>query len=429
MTAVLFAAFLITMAIGVPIAVTLGLSTLIAILWDGRFPAMLVPQKLFAGLDSFPLLAIPFFILAAEMMSGGRLTEVLLRFASACVGHIRGGLGHANILTMTFFSGISGSALADAAGPGSLITKMMRQTGYHPEYAAAMTAAAAIVGPIIPPSIIMVVYALTDNSVSVAGLFLAGIVPGIMIAVSLLIVNHIISVRRNYRAGEERPGLAEFLRIAWKAVPALLLPFIILGGIHSGAFTPTEASAVAVFYAWFAGRFVYGTLTLDKIPAILVRSAVMTAGVMLIISTSEAFAWALTVLQIPQAATELIVSLNLSPLAFLFAVNVFLLLFGIFMEPLPGVMILVPILAPVATAMGIDPLQFAMIVILNLTLGMITPPVGGLLFVTSVVSKVPMNAMVRELWPLLAAEIVVLGLITFAPAFSNGLPNAFGYLK
>ena len=429
MTAVLFSTFLLTMAIGVPIAVTLGLSTLIAVLWDGRFPAMLIPQKLFAGLDSFPLLAIPFFILAAEMMSGGRLTEVLLRFASACVGHIRGGLGAANILTMTFFSGISGSALADAAGPGALITRMMRQTGYHPEYAAAMTAAAAIVGPIIPPSIIMVIYALTDNSVSVAGLFLAGIVPGLMIALALMIVNHWISVRRNYRAGEERPSLAEFLLIAWRAVPALLLPFIILGGIHSGAFTPTEASAVAVFYAWFAGRFVYRTLTLDKIPAILVRSAVMTAGVMLIISTSEAFAWALTVLQIPQAATEFIVSLNLSPLAFLFTINVFLLLFGIFMEPLPGIMILVPILAPVADAMGINSLQFAMIVILNLTLGMITPPVGGLLFVTSVVSKVPMNAMVRELWPLLAAEIVVLGLLTLIPSFSTWLPNAFGYLK
>jgi tripartite ATP-independent transporter DctM subunit len=428
-TAVLLSTFLLTMAIGVPIAVTLGLATLVAVVWDGRFSAMLIPQKLFAGLDSFPLLAIPFFILAAEMMSGGRLTEVLLRFASACVGHIRGGLGHANILTMTFFSGISGSALADAAGPGSLITKMMRQTGYAPAYAAAMTAAAAIVGPIIPPSIIMVIYALTDNSVSVAGLFLAGIVPGLLIALALLVVNHWVSVRRNYRAGEERPSLPEFLAIAWRAVPALLLPVIILGGIHSGAFTPTEASAVAVFYAWLVGRFVYRTLTLDKIPAILIRSAVMTAGVMLIISTSEAFAWALTVLQIPQAVSEFIVSLDLSPLLFLFAVNVFLLLFGIFMEPLPGVMILVPILAPVADAVGINSLQFAMIVILNLTLGMITPPVGGLLFVTSVVSKVPVNAMVRELWPLLAAEIVVLGLITLVPGFSTWLPNALGYLK
>ena len=429
MTAVLFSAFLLTMAIGVPIAVTLGLSTMIAVAWDARFPLMLIPQKLFAGLDSFPLLAIPFFILAAEMMSGGRLTEVLLRFASACVGHIRGGLGHANILTMTFFSGISGSALADAAGPGSLITKMMRQTGYHPEYAAAMTAAAAIVGPIIPPSIIMVVYALTDNSVSVAGLFLAGIVPGLMIAVSLLIVNHVISVRRNYRAGEERPSFAEFVVITWRAVPALLLPFIILGGIHSGAFTPTEASAVAVFYAWLAGRFVYRTLTLDKIPAILVRSAVMTAGVMLIISTSEAFAWALTVLQIPQAATEFIVSLNLSPLAFLLAVNVFLLLFGIFMEPLPGVMILVPILAPISAALGIDPIHFAMVVIVNLTLGMITPPVGGLLFVTSNVSRVPMGPLVKELVPFLWAHGAVLLLLTFMPALSTWLPHALGFIK
>jgi tripartite ATP-independent transporter DctM subunit len=250
-----------------------------------------------------------------------------------------------------------------------------------------------------------------------------------MIAASLLIVNHFISMRRNYRAGEERPSFGAFLVIVWRAVPALLLPFIILGGIHSGAFTPTEASAVAVFYAWFAGRFVYRTLTFDKIPAILVRSAVMTAGVMLIISTSEAFAWALTVLQIPQAATQFIVGLELSPLAFLLAINVFLLLFGIFIEPLPGIMILVPILAPVADAMGIDSLQFAMIVILNLTLGMITPPVGALLFVTSVVSKVPMNAMVRELWPLLAAEIVVLALLTLVPGFSTWLPNAFGYLK
>jgi tripartite ATP-independent transporter DctM subunit len=429
MTSILLITFVITMVIGVPVAVTLGVSTLIAVLWDGRFSAMLIPQKLFAGLDSFPLLAIPFFILAAEMMSGGRLTEVLLRFASACVGHIRGGLGHANILTMTFFSGISGSALADAAGPGAIISKMMRQTGYHPEYAAALTASAAIVGPIIPPSIIMIVYALTDNSVTVAGLFLAGIVPGLMIAGALLVVNHIISVRRNYRAGEPRPSLREFISITWRALPALLLPFIILGGIHSGAFTPTEASAVAVFYAWFAGRFVYRTLTLDKIPGILVRTAIMTASVMLIISTSEAFAWALTVLQIPQVISEFIVSLGLGQIGFLIAVNIFLLLFGIFMEPLPGIMILVPILAPVADAMGINSLQFAMIVILNLTLGMITPPVGGLLFVTSIVTKVPMNALVRELWPLLAAEIVILALLTLVPGFSTWLPNAFGYQR
>jgi tripartite ATP-independent transporter DctM subunit len=429
MTSVLFSTFILTMVIGVPIAVTLGLSTFIAVMYDGRFPALIVPQKLFAGLDSFPLLAIPFFLLAAEMMSGGRLTDVLLRFASACVGHVRGGLGHANILTMTFFSGISGSALADAAGPGALITRMMRDTGYHPGYAAAMTAAAAIVGPIIPPSIIMVIYALTDNSVSVTGLFLAGIVPGLMIAAALLLVNYWISVRRNYRSLDARPTFSEFLKITWQALPALMLPVIILGGIHTGAFTPTEASAVAVVYAWVAGRFIYRTLTADKIPGILVRTAVMTGSVMLIISTSEAFSWALTVLQVPQSISDFIVSLGLGPVGFLIAVNIFLLLFGIFMEPLPGVMILVPILAPVADAMGIDPLQFAIVVILNLTLGMITPPVGGLLFVTSIATGVPMNALVRHLWPLLAAQLFVLALLTAVPGFSTWLPNAFGYLK
>lgn len=428
MSAVLTITFLLTLIIGVPIAITLGLSTLIAVLYDGRFPALIIPQRLFAGLDSFPLLAIPFFLLAAEMMTGGRLTDVLLKFASACVGHFRGGLGHANILTMTFFSGISGSALADAAGPGAIISKMMRETGYSPGYSAAMTASAAIVGPMIPPSIIMVVYALTDNSVSVAGLFLAGIVPGLMISAALLLVNYWISVKRDYRSWEARPSFNEFALITWRAFPALMLPVIILGGIHTGAFTPTEASAVAVFYAWLAGTFVYRTLTLNKIPGMLVRTAIMTASVMLIISTSDAFAWALTVLQIPQMISEFIVSMDLGPIGFLIAVNIFLLLFGIFMEPLPGVMILVPILAPVATAVGIDPLQFAMVVILNLTLGMITPPVGGLLFVTSLVTKVPMNALVRELWPLLGAELVVLALLTFVPGFSTWLPNSFGYL-
>jgi tripartite ATP-independent transporter DctM subunit len=429
MSIVLFTAMLVTMVIGVPIAIAIGLSTMLAMLVDGRFSLMLIPQKFFSGLDNFPLLAIPLFILAAELMAGGRLTETLLRFATACIGHIRGGLGHANILTMTFFSGISGSALADAAGPGAVISKMMRQTGYHPEYAAAMTASAAIVGPVIPPSIIMVVYALTDSSVSIAGLFMAGIVPGIMIALSLLIVNHIISVRRNYRAGDPRPTVREFIGLTWRAFPALLLPVIILGGIHSGAFTPTEASAVAVAYAWIAGSFIYRTLEVSKLPGILVRTAIMTGSVMLIISTSEAFAWSLTVLQIPQMVSEFIVSMDLGPFGFLLAVNVFLLIFGIFMEPLPGVMILVPILAPVAEAMGINGLQFAMIVIINLTLGMITPPVGGLLFVTSIVTKVPMKPLVRELWPFLFAELVVLALITIYPGFSSWLPGVFGYAR
>lgn len=419
--------FLGTMALGIPIAFTMGIAGA-AVIWNEDLAdLMVVPQQIFAGLDSFPLLAIPFFLLAAELMTGGRITDVLLRFAAACVGRARGGLGHANVITSTLFSGISGSALADAAGPGAVITRMMREAGYPAGYAAALTASAAIVGPIIPPSIIMVIYALTDNSVTVSGLFMAGIVPGLLISGAMMAANHAVSVRRGYAGLEARPPLRAFALIALRALPALVMPIIIIGGIHGGVFTPTEASAVATVYALLVGRFVYGTLAWSAIPRILVRTSVMTASVMLIIGMSNIFGYVLTVLQVPQAVGAWIGEMGLSPLAFLLAVNIFLLIFGIFMEPLPGVMILVPILAPLATTMGVDPLHFAIVVIVNLTLGMITPPVGGLLFVTQIVSGVPMGRIVRELWPFLGAQVVVLLLLTFVPALSTWLPNALGY--
>jgi tripartite ATP-independent transporter DctM subunit len=418
-----------TMALGVPIAFTMGMAGAAVIWREDLADLLVVPQQVFAGLDSFPLLAIPFFILAAELMTGGRLTEVLLRFAMACVGRARGGLGHTNILTLTLFSGISGSALADAAGPGAVIQRMMKEGGYAGAYGAALTAATAVVGPIIPPSIIMVIYALTDNSVTVNGLFLAGVVPGLLISAALLGVNHWISLRRHYGGLEARPPLRDFLMLMLRALPALLLPVIIVGGIHGGAFTPTEASAVAVAYALVVGLLVYRSLEPAAIPGILVRTSVMTAAVMLIIAMSNVFGYVLTVLQVPQAVADWIGGLGLSPLGFLLLVNLFLLVFGIFIEPLPGVMILVPILAPLATAMGIDPLHFAVVVIVNLTLGMITPPVGGLLFVTQVVSGETMGRIVRELWPFLAAQLGVLLLLTLVPGFSTWLPNAMGYQR
>jgi tripartite ATP-independent transporter DctM subunit len=345
----------------------------------------------------------------------------------ACVGRARGGLGHTNIVTLTLFSGISGSALADAAGPGAVIQRMMREGGYAPAYGAALTAATAIVGPIIPPSIIMVIYALTDNSVTVNGLFLAGIVPGLLISAALIGVNHWISVRRGYRGLAARPPLGEFAALALKAVPALLLPVLIIGGIHGGAFTPTEASAVAAVYALLVGMLVYRSLAPAAIPGILVRTAVMTGAVMLIIGMSNVFGYVLTVLQVPQAVADWMGGLGLSALMFLLLVNLFLLIFGIFIEPLPGVMILVPILAPLATSMGVDPLHFAIVVIVNLTLGMITPPVGGLLFVTQVVSGERMGRIVAELWPFLGAQLAVLLLLTLVPAISTSLPRLMGY--
>ena len=427
MIAVLFAACVALLVLGVPVAFSLGGATLAAIVY-GHLPLIALPKYLFSGIDVFALMAVPFFILTAELMTGGSLSEVLLRFASQFVGRFRGGLGHTNILTITFFSGISGSALADAAGPGAIMIRMMKKDGYLAEYAAALTAAVSILGPIIPPSISMIIYAIAYPDINLVGLLIAGIVPGIVIAIAMAAINHSISVRRNYRGLNERLSASDYLRNTWRALPALVLPVLILGGIASGAFTPTEASVVAVFYALFAGRVIYRTLTWPMLPSILARSALMTAAVLIIVAMSAAFAWVLTISRVPQELTAFIVDLKLSPIAFLLAVNLLLLAFGIFIEPLPGIVVLVPILAPIAHALGINDLQFGIIVIVNLTMGMITPPVGGLLFVTSVVAKVPLTRMVRELWPFMWAQIAVLILLSFVPALSTWLPGVFGYL-
>jgi tripartite ATP-independent transporter DctM subunit len=421
----LFVACIVFLALGVPVAFALGGATLAAIVVHGGYPLIALPKYLFSGIDVFALEAVPFFILAAELMTGGALSEVLLRFASQFVGRFRGGLGHTNILTITFFSGISGSALADAAGPGAIMIRMMRKDGYHPEYAAALTAAVSILGPIIPPSISMIIYALAYPEIDLVSLLIAGVVPGIVIAVAMAAINHVISTRRNYRGIDEKLSLRDYLRNTWRALPALVLPVLILGGIVTGAFTPTEASVIAVFYALFAGRVIYRSLEWRMLPGILSRSALMTAAVLIIVAMSAAFAWVLTVSRVPHLLSDAIIAMHLSPLAFLLAVNIFLLAFGIFIEPLPGIVVLVPILAPIAHALGIDDLQFAILVIVNLTMGMITPPVGGLLFVTSIVARVPLTAMVRELWPFLWAQLAVLALLSLVPGLSTWLPAVF----
>jgi len=426
MVTVLFVACVALLALGVPVAFALGGGTLAAMLWQ-HVPLVALPKYLFSGIDLFALEAVPFFILTAELMTGGELSAVLLRFASQFVGRFRGGLGHTNILTLTFFSGISGSALADAAGPGAIMIRMMREDGYDAGYAAALTSATSILGPIIPPSISVIIYALAYPDVNLVGLLIAGVVPGILIATAMAAINHVISVRRNYRGAVEDLSWRDYLRNTWRALPALVLPVLILGGIASGAFTPTEASVVAVFYALFAGRVIYRTLAWRMVPAILARSALMTASVLLIVGMSAAFAWVLTVSRVPQHLTDWIIAMQLPPLAFLLAVNVLLLAFGIFIEPLPGIVVLVPILAPIAHALGIDDLQFGIVVIVNLTMGMITPPVGGLLFVTSIVARVPLARLVKELWPFLWAQVAVLALLSLFPALSSGLPHVLGY--
>ncbi len=415
------------LAIGVPVAFALALATITALVALDAYPLVVVLKETFTGIDSFPLMAVPFFILAAELMSGGSLTEVLLKFAGQFVGHRRGGLGYTNVVSLTFFSGISGSALADAAGPGSMLIKMMEKAGYDRSYAAALTASTAIVGPIIPPSIIMIIYALAEEQVSVGALFAAGVVPGVLVALAMCAVNWHVSRKRNYVGDGEHPGWREKLTTTWKALPALLLPVVILGGMRAGWFTPTEASVVAVFYALVCGKFLYRTLEWKALPDILARSALLSASVLIIIGLSAAFAWVLTIEGVPQAMADWIIAQQMSPWMFLILVNLLLLAFGIFIEPLPGVMVLAPILAPVAVKLGIDPVHFAMVVIFNLTLGMITPPVGSLLFVTSNVARVPLTPLVRELKPFFLAHGAVLVLLTFVPVLSTWLPRMLGF--
>lgn len=427
MAVTLFISIVVLMVLGFPVAFALAISAALAVLVDGRYPQLVVFKEMFTGIDSFPLMAVPFFIFAAELMSGGALTQVLLRFAAQFVGHLRGGLGYANVLSSVLFAGVSGSALADAAGPGAMMTKMMEKAGYDRPYAAALTANTAIIGPIVPPSISMIIYTLQDESVSVGGLFMAGIVPGVVVALAMAAVNWWVCKQRNYRSTAPRPGAREMLMNSLKAIPALMLVVLIIVGIRFGIFTPTEASVVAVFYAFACGKWVYRTLHWQAIPAIAARSALLTASVLFVMAASAAFAWVLTVQGIPQYLSQLIIGWELTPLMFLLAVNILLLLFGIFMEPLPGIMILVPILAPISAALGIDPLHFAMVVIVNLTMGMVTPPVGGLLFVTAVATRTPIAALTKELPIFIVAQLVVLAVLTFVPVISTALPHALGF--
>lgn len=429
MMTVLGAAFVLGLAIGLPIAFVMGLAGLLALLYEGHLSLLSVPQRLFDGINSFPLMAVPFFILAADLMTASGITTALLRFSNTLVGHIRGGLGHVNVLTSIFFAGISGSALADAAGPGAIEMRMMHKAGYDKYYAAALSAATATIGPIIPPSIIMVMYALTDSRVTVAGLFLAGIVPGLLLGLALMVANHIISVRRGYGAAHARDSWRERLIALWKAIPILIMPAIILVGILTGLFTPTEASAVVVFYALFVGLFVTRTLNGPLIAKVLLQSGLVTSAALLIVSMASLFAWLLTLMQVPQTIGALIGTLTSDPTAIMLIVAVFVLVCGLFIDTLPAVIILVPVLAPLTDQFGLDPLHFAMAVVLNLTIGMITPPVGAVLFVMTSVGRLRFDLLSKAIVPLIAAELFVLLLVILFPALSTTVPAWFGYTR
>lgn len=425
----LLVVFVAAMAIGMPIAFVMGGAGMVALVVEGHLSLLSIPQRFFNGINSFPLMAVPFFILAADLMSASAITSAILRFTNNLVGHIRGGLGHVNVLTNMIFAGISGSALADAAGPGAIMMRMMQRAGYEAHYAAALSAATATIGPIIPPSIIMVIYAISDSRVTVAGLFMAGILPGILLGIALAITNHIMAVRQGVKVAHKKVAWSERLASFWKALPALFMPVIIIGGILSGVFTSTEAAAVAVIYALLVGLFITRVLTASLISKVFLQSALVTSAALLIVAMASLFAWILTVLQLPQDIANSIGSVTTSPTAVMFIVALFVLVCGFFIDTLPAVIILVPVLAPLTDQFHINPLHFAMAIVLNLTIGLITPPVGGVLFVMTSVSRLKFEKIARAIVPFILAELVVLLIVMLVPQVSLMVPGWFGFTR
>lgn len=425
MSTLLIVIFLISLALGIPIAFCLGITSLIAVyLMD--VPLGLIAQRMFTGIDSFPLMAVPFFVLAGDLMNVGGTTLGLINFANVLVGRIRGGLAHTNVVASMFLAGISGSAVADASAITTIMVPGMTKAGYGRAFAAALTAAASTMGPIIPPSILMVIMGVTTG-VSIGGLFSAGFVPGILMGFSMMGLSYYIARKRNYPRDPEPFSFLRVRRAFIEAGPALLAPVIIIGGILGGIFTPTEAAAVAVFYALLMGVFYYRVLNLKKIAASIVNSAITTAVLLFIIGTANIFAWVLTAEQIPQFIAEQMLSLTRDPYLILLLINLFLIVVGMFMEGGAAIIILAPTLMKVIETVGIDPLHFAFIMVLNMVVGLLTPPVGVCLFVVSGITGESLSNIIQEVFPFVLVEIGILLLITYFPIIAMIIPRFLGY--
>lgn len=420
--------FFILLALGVPVVFALLIAPAMGMFVDGQESLFrLLVSTLYNGMDSFPLMAVPFFMLAGEVMSRGGIAARLVEFSKALIGHIRGGLAHVNILCSILFAGLSGSAVADTSALGSMLIPAMEKNGYSKRFAAAVTAASSVIGPIIPPSGIMIIYAFIMD-VSVAALFAAGLVPGILMGLALMAISHILARRRNYPAANERMswrGRGQALR---GAILPLLTPVILLGGILGGVFTPTEASAVAAAYALIVSVFVLRTLSWSDLPNVFFRAALTSGGVLLLVGASVAFARMLTLSGAAAGVEDAALSISQNPLILLFLFNVMMLIVGMVLDAGPALLIFGPIFAPIFADLGVDPVHFAAVMCVNATIGLATPPVGLVLFVAAGISREKVGAIVREILPFLAAQILVLLMMTYIPFLSLGLPRALGLL-
>jgi len=427
MTVVVVVVFLLLLGLGVPIVFVLGISGAcwLYLLGDpSLFP--LISQRLFSGMFSYPLLAVPFFVLAGALMSRAGITERLVRFSNLLVGKLPGSLAHVNIVSSIFFAGISGSAVADTAAIGSLLIPAMKKSGYDLDFSAAVTASSSVIGPIIPPSIIMVIYAYSAG-VSVGGMFAAGFVPGLLVGIGLMIIAHIFSVRKKYVSVLPNPSRREILVIIREAVVALIMPIIILGGILSGIFTATEASAVAVGYALFVGFLVLRTLKLSDLPSLFMQAAFTTSMVLLIIGAASILSWVIASEGIPGQLTALLLSISNDPRILILLLNIFFLVLGMFMDTSAAIIIFAPIFAPFAVKMGFHPLHFGIIMCVNLIIGLATPPLGLCIFVAGSISKLSLERISRAIFPFILVEIAVIFIVTYFPALSMFIPRVLGY--
>ncbi len=417
---VILAAWFGSLFLGPPIWLALGLAA-IAFLQLAGIPDLAVAQRLAKSVDSFPLLAAPLFILMGNIMNSAGITTRIFDFAKVCVGWMRGGLCHANIVASVFFAGTSGSAVADAGGLGTLEIRAMTDEGYSPDIAAALTAASATIGPIIPPSLPMIIYGVAAEA-SIGSLFIAGVIPGLLMAGALMVMVRAIAVRLNLPR-HPFPGLRDLWRAFKAAVWALLTPVILFAGLFGGVFTPTEAAAISVAYALVLGLFIYREFRLADLPRIILETVETTGVVLALVMTAGLMAYCLSLSQVPQVAGKYLSGMTNNPLVYLFIVNIILLVIGCFMEAIAAMLILIPILVPAAMQLGIDPIQFGLIVVLNLMIGTITPPVGVVLYVTAKVAGISFERVTRATIPFLVPLLVVLAAITLWPPLTTWLPN------
>ena len=412
----LLGTFILLLLLRVPIALTLAASSLITGVYMQIDLAAIV-QRMVGGVNSFSLIAIPFFILAGEIMNEGGISRRLINLANVLIGQIRGGLALVNVITSTFFGGISGSALADVSSLGSVLIPMMKESGYDSDYSVAVTVASATQGVVIPPSHNMIIYSTAAGGVSVGALFMGGVIPGLLLGLALLILTYLMAVKRNYPKGEPVKK-EEIPKIIREGLLGLFTAVIIMGGIISGIFTATESAAIGALYAFIITFFVYRDISIIRFKEILYRTFRTLSMVMFLIAASSGFGWLLALLKVPAMATDFIMAISPNDITTLLLINLILLLLGMVMDMAPLILITTPILLPIAVSIGMDPVHFGVVLVLNLAIGLVTPPVGSVLFVGSAIGRLPIEKVAKSMLPFYAVMIVVLLLITFIPSLS-----------